>query len=276
MKKIILITSVMLTLEVIFAQTEIEINQSRLSKHSASQKVGYDSVDKECNCGEIIIYEEEFYPTVQIGKQCWFAKNIMIPYQTTGNYSPIMTPQMIPFNFKSAPINTGVIGSPHYLIGTQSDNSIIEKYCFDADCNIYGGYYQWDEAMQYSTTPGAKGICPNGWHIPTSEEFEILLESISNDGEALKKIVHGISNGTGTNASGFSILIRGDIRHQGENYIGSIEAFWSSTEVRMPKTYIIARYARTLGVCDVNSIIYMNAYSKYIPFNVRCIKNRTE
>ena len=61
----------------------------------------------------------------------------------------------------------------------QTNNDIIEKYCFgnlSASCTTlgYGGLYQWDEAMQYVTTPGTQGICPTGWHIPTIEEFEIL------------------------------------------------------------------------------------------------------
>lgn len=45
----------------------------------------------------------------------------------------------------------------------QSNNSIIEKYCYNndtANCSMYGGFYQWDEAMQYVATAGARGICP--------------------------------------------------------------------------------------------------------------------
>lgn len=38
---------------------------------------------------------------------------------------------------------------------SQTDNSITEKYCYgdiDYNCSIYGGLYQWNEAMQYSIT----------------------------------------------------------------------------------------------------------------------------
>ncbi|OIO07020.1 hypothetical protein COX68_03355 [Candidatus Falkowbacteria bacterium CG_4_10_14_0_2_um_filter_41_15] len=47
----------------------------------------------------------------------------------------------------------------------QIDNSILEKYCFDdseVNCTTDGGLYQWDEAMQYSVTEEAQGICPPG------------------------------------------------------------------------------------------------------------------
>ena len=57
-------------------------------------------------------------------------------------------------------------------ISNQTNNDTLEKYCYNddtANCSIYGGLYQWNEAMQYVTTSGAQGICPTGWHIPTTE-----------------------------------------------------------------------------------------------------------
>ena len=66
----------------------------------------------------------KIYNTVLIGTQCWFVQNLNI--------------------------GTKFIGSAN-----QTNNGIIEKYCYnndDANCAIYGGLYQWDEAMQYVTT----------------------------------------------------------------------------------------------------------------------------
>ena len=59
----------------------------------------------------------------------------------------------------------------------QNNNGVIEKYCYENDpnnCVKYGGLYKWDEAMQYTTISGTKGICPSGFHIPTKEDFETL------------------------------------------------------------------------------------------------------
>ncbi|MDK2899323.1 MAG: hypothetical protein PWQ10_510, partial [Patescibacteria group bacterium] len=39
----------------------------------------------------------------------------------------------------------------------QTNNSTIEKYCYnndEANCTTYGALYQWDEAMQYTNTEG--------------------------------------------------------------------------------------------------------------------------
>jgi len=94
----------------------------------------------------------------------------------------------------------------------QTNSGIIEKYCYNNDtnnCNTYCGLYQWNEAMQYVTTPSAQGICPNGWHIPTKAEFEKLANTVDNDGNALKAIGQGTGSGAGTDTSGFSALLAG-------------------------------------------------------------------
>jgi uncharacterized protein (TIGR02145 family) len=61
-------------------------------------------------------------------------------------------------------------------------NSTIEKYCYDDDdsnCGIYGGLYQWNEAMNYVETEGAQDICPDGWHIPTVNDWQTLTTTVS-------------------------------------------------------------------------------------------------
>jgi uncharacterized protein (TIGR02145 family) len=59
----------------------------------------------------------------------------------------------------------------------QKNNDIIEKYCYmndEANCNIYGGLYQWDELMQYGNVEFYHGICPSGWHVSTDEDWKQL------------------------------------------------------------------------------------------------------
>ena len=65
----------------------------------------------------------------------------------------------------------------------QSNNGIIEKYCYNNEpdsCTKYGGLYQWNEMMQYTTQQGAQGICPPGWHLPTDEEWKVLEGAVDS------------------------------------------------------------------------------------------------
>ena len=56
-------------------------------------------------------------------------------------------------------------------------------------CGYYSGgpyaneglLYQWSAAMNSSTTPGAQGLCPTGWHIPTDAEYCTLEQQICSD-----------------------------------------------------------------------------------------------
>ena len=97
------------------------------------------------------------YNTVKIGDQCWMAENL----------------------------NIGSLVASTEAGDFQTDNSIVEKYCFnnlEANCDTYGGLYQWRELMNYSYTSGGQGICPAGWHVPSSGEWNTLQSYLINNG----------------------------------------------------------------------------------------------
>src|SRR6056297_1040014 len=95
-------------------------------------------------CGDTLTYSGQDYSTVDINGECWLAENLNVGTKVSAGSG-------------------------------MSDDGVIEKYCHsDGDCSTYGGYYLWDEAMAYSTTEGAQGICPDGWHIPTDAELHAL------------------------------------------------------------------------------------------------------
>jgi len=127
----------------------------------------------------------------------------------------------------------------------QSNNGILEKYCFDndtANCYTYGGLYLWNEAMQYENNAGAQGMCPDGWHIPTDEEWCDYVEFIdpttdcATDWEGYDagrklKASFGWNVGNGTNSSGFTALPGGLRSENGEflGYLGCATWWWTSS-----------------------------------------------
>jgi len=189
-------------------------------------------------CGTVN-YSGKIYNTVVIGNQCWLKENLDV-------------------------------GTMIDSLLDATDNGVIEKYCYrndPANCNIYGGLYQWDETMQYSTTPGTQGICPPGWHLPTFTEFQTLIAEVGNDGNALKAIGQGTGGGAGTNTSGFSALLAG-YRYVNGNFLslGNNTIFWSSTETS-------SAYASDLGLYYNGSGIGLNGSSKTNGISVRCLKD---
>jgi uncharacterized protein (TIGR02145 family) len=190
------------------------------------------------NCGTVA-YDGRTYTTVLIGDQCWLRENLDVGGRIDGSIN-------------------------------QADNGVIEKYCYNddlANCETYGGLYQWNEAMQYTTAPGAQGICPNGWHIPTSAELQILNDAVGGSGNELKAVGEGTGAGAGTNTSGFSALLAG-YRDQLGPFLGIHNGaiFWSSSE-----NTTVNVHTRSLEA--IYDDFPNTLFNKPFGLSVRCIKN---
>ena len=210
-------------------------------------------------CGTQISYGGQLYNTVQIGNQCWFAENLNIGTR----------------------IDETIF---------QSDNGIIEKYCYndiEDSCDVYGGLYEWDEMMQYTTTEGAQGICPNGWHIATDDDWKILEGTVDTQypvgdpewdnygwrgfdaGKNLKSTSGWGYGGNGTNSSGFSALPGGSQNYTtGYNSLGDSGHWWTSSEMYPSSAYGITRF-----LADVFDKIANQNDNKWYSRSVRCIKD---
>ncbi len=149
-----------------------------------------------------VIWQGRLYHKVRIGNQTWIRENLDV-----GKW----------------------ISSKQ----TQSNNGIIEKYYYEDDSLNYaylGAYYQWNEAMNYDSTEGTRGICPPGWHIPTKAEFETLIKHVNSEGNALKKLGVGDYGGIGNNLTGFSAELSGWYNIYYYGGLGGTGQFWSSTQ----------------------------------------------
>ena len=188
------------------------------------------------------------YNSVQIGDQCWMAENLNIGTQIDG-------------------------------VITMSDNSIIEKYCYDDDsmnCEIFGGLYQWNEMMQYKTTQSEQGICPNGWHLPSDAEWFVMENyldpSINNpDITGWRGIDCGEQLLAG-GSSGFEALFAGLKNWDTGEFleIGERGFFWSST---INPYNPIHSWFRRLHRNNPQS--YRNGASKLFGLSVRCLRDET-
>lgn len=206
-----------------------------------------------CEIIPTVLYGGQTYNTVQIGDQCWLKENLNIGNRIESDSG-------------------------------QTNNSTLEKYCYDNDtakCTTYGGLYQWAEAVQYQngatntdiTSPAfsgnIQGICPSGWHIPTNAEFTSLKNEVelSSDGNALKAVDQGSGDGAGTNISGFSALLAGSLSNEG-NFLdlGIFTGFWSSTEFDAPN-------ANSLFLFSHDASIGQFYFEKSGGYSVRCVKD---
>ena len=159
----------------------------------------------------------------------------------------------------------------------------------EGDCFKYGRLYTWAAAMDsvgtwskngkgcgYGTTCSptypVRGICPEGWHLPTEAEFETLFTAVggkSTAGKVLKSTTgwttySGITN---EDAFAFSALPAGGRDNNGNYSTGSYDAyFWSSTEDDSNDAYFMYLYYN-------NGDANLDNFSKYDGFSVRCLKD---
>jgi uncharacterized protein (TIGR02145 family) len=234
--------------------TELTINTPYYVRAYATNSVGtaygneqsFTTLNYANSCPGIptVTYGGQVYNTVLIGSQCWLKENLNIGTRISGQ--------------------------------EQTDNGIIEKYCYndnEANCNTYGGLYQWNEMMQYTTNSGVQGICPSEWHIPTDGEWSILstyLDGESVAGGKLKEagFEHWDPPNTGAdNSSGFTALPGGYYSFTSGSYnINEQGIFWTSSKVT--NTWI---WARQLNYNYAN--IERPQYAKSQGSSVRCLKN---
>ena len=182
----------------------------------------YFNCEPPQGCGQPFVdpRDGQSYNTVLIGDQCWMAENLNIGVRINANQ-------------------------------VSSNNGIIEKYCYDndpANCDTYGGFYRWDEMLNYNNSQGTQGICPDGWHIPTDEDWNNLEGAFDSQygigdpewnnigwrgldaGYNLKSTTSWTGAGNGSNISGFSVLAAGYYDHNRYyDSMGEYATFWTST-----------------------------------------------
>ena len=101
------------------------------------------------------------------------------------------------------------------------------SYCYNDDMNYcdvleYGRLYVWTAAQD---------ACPDGWHLPSPEEFDALLATMGSDAGFMLRADYAWQYYPGDNSSGFSALpggFRGNTGKYSEE--GTMAFFWSNAK----------------------------------------------
>ncbi|MCQ2270439.1 MAG: hypothetical protein MJZ52_04340 [Bacteroidales bacterium] len=184
-----------------------------------------------CGTDKVKDVQENEYPTVQIGKQCWMAQNLRTKIGGTGD--------------KGYPEDA------------------------DADTVTYGRLYTWTAVTKGASTNYTAGgtndtivhgICPTGWHVPSDAEWDTLTYYVYNSAypdykcsdctssgweQSTKCIANALSAPTGwkspndcgagsdnptRNLTGFSAVPAGNCFNGSFGVFGSRAYFWSATQ----------------------------------------------
>lgn len=160
------------------------------------------------------------YKVVSIGNQIWMAENLA--------YLPSVSP--------SGHLYLDYYNPVYYVYGYEGTSVSAAKAT--TNYTKYGVLYN---------LPAAKTACPNGWHLPSDDEWKQMEMAIgmsqieadgiaergTDEGTKLKATSGWYNNGNGTDDCGFAALPGGVLsEHFAEfTHLGERGFWWSSTEI---------------------------------------------
>ena len=210
------------------------------------------NVESDTNCF-VDLRDGQTYRTVKIGEQIWMAENL--------NYET---------NFSS---------------------------CYgknDSDCTKYGRLYQWSAAMDSAAiftnnSEGCgnnaicipiypvRGVCPEGWHLPTRAEWRTLFMETGDTLTSSKKLKSTFGwedyqgkDGNGSDSVGFMALPVGYMRY-GDSYYRGIQAYFWTSETGGGEIGAEGAYVIFLNNEYENARVFH--YANYLRCSVRCLKD---
>ncbi|MBR4638494.1 MAG: fibrobacter succinogenes major paralogous domain-containing protein, partial [Bacteroidales bacterium] len=122
-----------------------------------------------CGTSTVEDHQQNVYHTVQIGTQCWTRENMRCTTSPKGNLTMG---------------SENSYDQPYYYNNTSTSAN------YNIPLEDRGMYYNWAGAMDtvFASTDnrnvsfeGRRGICPEGWHVPSDAEWTTLTEYVSNN-----------------------------------------------------------------------------------------------
>lgn len=216
----------------------------------------------------------KLYSALQIGNQCWIGENL--------KYLPVVHSN---FEFYSV----GIGGNPAYGVYGYNGSDVEAAKSHD-NFSIYGVLYNWRAAManagsSSSNPSGIQGACPDGWHLPSDDEWKELEMHLgmsqadadetgyrgTNEGSKLAGNQalwqhSALTNNAQFNSSGFKAIPGGWRQFNDGAFmgLGTNARFWSATEKDNIEAWLrIIRYD--------DSRINRSAQNKRFGYYVRCV-----
>ncbi len=230
---------------------------------------------------------DNLIPNTQYYVRAYASNSSGVVYGNQFSFSTVAVPEKV-FDIDGNQYNTISLGSQVWMkenlrVGKYRNGDLIPNYLSDTEwqntgigaCAILNNdsvnYFKFGKLYNWFSVDDPRGLCPNGWHVPTNEEWGQLENFLGGDsiaGGKMKSINFWNNPNTGaTNLSDFSGL-PGGARYYFGNF-GDNPSFgywWTSSSYSSSLSW-----NRFLGFNDSNS--FRERYGKNYGFSVRCLRN---
>ncbi|MBR4536675.1 MAG: fibrobacter succinogenes major paralogous domain-containing protein [Bacteroidales bacterium] len=218
-------------------------------------------------CGSVVDYDGNYYSTVLIGEQCWMRENLRTRHFANG-----------------VEIVRGLSNNrdvPYYYHDNWTDENIAKT----------GLLYNWSAVMYGAESSnevpsGVQGVCPNGWHVPSSREWSLMINYVAgiprywcnNNSTSLGKALATKTRWNGyysyecycgnypayNNLTRFSAVPSGYYNNGFGDY-GGRSLFWSTTSYNSNNAWFQNVYN--------DGRVPQEYTDKYHGFSVRCVRD---
>lgn len=199
------------------------------------------------NCGDDVFdIDGNRYSTVALANnRCWFASNLQTSRYSNGDSVTQGEASELWSQIDS--------GAWVYVNNSESESS------------SYGKLYNWFSVSD------SRGLCPEGWRLPYSTEWEEMVRFLGVDAGGKLKVSgtqHWMAPNTGaTDMFGFSALPAGSRNEEGQfGQQGTFAFWWSSSEMNEEQ-------ADTWYVSYFNTTVTNRPANKNVGISVRCIEH---
>lgn len=217
-----------------------------LGSTTSCRKETVQLVYKPCPGAEIVRDgDQNAYPTVQIGDQCWLGENLRTSTYRNGDAIPIIEEDSL-------------------WLSTSA--GAFAFYTNDPDQDTLEGLLYNHFALSDN-----RGLCPTGWHVPSDAEWTTLQEYISRgdkEGGALKDTLDwDFPNAGAANLMGFRARAAGFRAATGGFGGQGIHGFWWSNTPAEPGK----AWGRQLNYASTS--MFRNSNFLLFGMSVRCLKD---
>ena len=236
-----------------FSEQEEDIieNKSSSSEKKSSSSKAHSSIETSSDSNKSPVCEDITYD-----KATHFCADNGKIYETQSFVYETLTDSRDGKSYKTITIGNQIWMAEN--LNYNAKNSVCDS------CSIFGRFYIWSDNEKY---------CPTDWHIPSEDEWQILLDAAGGEeiaGFHLKSI-EGWSGYGGIDSLGFNGLPSG-YHHSfvGESYngLGTTTGFWTTSSCGNPDygVYVL------LDAKKDKSGFYCSAKSEDL-YPIRCIKD---
>lgn len=203
--------------------------------------------DPSINCGTTVSdIDGNIYNVVRIGNQCWLEENLKTTRFKNGN--PI----------QNVTDNTGWSNATGPVWCNYENSS--------SNGSTHGKLYNWDAIGNSS------GICPDGWHVATREEWQSLIQHSASLGSGTAGALKSLNlwdepNDGATNETGFNAIPAGLRESDGTFHDLTHRAiFWTSTQLGSEEAYCFQMWSNGDFTQEVG-------YDRSKGHSCRCVKD---